>query len=556
MSARVTVSVVVLLGILAGCGEGSDAASSSSSYAAPALEPAELEALRRLAPADAALIVGLPSIEAADAWLTDLGAFFGETPKSILEPLGALAGGPLLRRHVVTDKPIWIALSPLDPAGSPAPVLLLPTTDAETLRSILFGSTLHADGGYVGISADPNYAPGNALAPISEPLPLGPLALRADPARLFALMRPMVEGMLPLLMASAPPASLGGMDPKAFFDLYVRVVFDSIEAIETAEGSVTLDGDELLVDGRLEVVAGSAFADIPAARCGDLDDMVSWLDGEASAQTVMAIDAGAFATANRNLLLDLADVYPGSGGDAALELVATTQVLAARCGHVFVSDGDFGPGGMEFGMMVEAPGGDDLVGTLSDLTRHGMELYSGIEVEVEKRTIDGRPATELRVDLSAFLENLVTGDSGADAARGEMMRGLYGGDGVMRYLTTARDGRVLMTGGARVDSAEARLSREPSPPPRELLAALERVEDMHTRLILRVDYGRFMALMAKSMAMSMRSAPGMPDLAEVFANEHEIPVTFWAGGKEREWTLGMTLGMTGVVGLVRDLRER
>ncbi|RKY20611.1 MAG: hypothetical protein DRQ55_07085 [Planctomycetota bacterium] len=545
MAAKRTRPLAVALLTLALCACGDEAAEPRR-FSAPPADPADLEAMRRLVPTDAALVMGAPSLAVADQALADMSALFGGRAPSLLQPLAAALQGTLFERFIDHDRPLLVALAP---SGTSAePVIVLPVTDAAALRAGLEGVTIHEDGRYLGLSRDPTYTPGNALAPLTAPLPDGQLALRADLASMLAPLRPMAELMVPSMAAQAPAGSMGGMDPAALMSAYVRFVFDGAQAVDSIELGLSMLDGSLDVSGQVDVVPGSPLADIPAAQCDTLDEMVAWLDGGAAMQMVCAIDAGAFAQATRGWMLETVDVWPDTSEDALIEYLATLEVVSRRCGHVFVMDGEFSPGGIDCAYLFEADDADAFVDTLSVFMQQGLEVIGGRAVELIKSSRDGRPSTELVVDMSAMLES--SGDD--DPAVDQILRQMYG-DGVMRYVTTAGDGRVVMAGGTRSESASARLDAPRGNPPQSLLRALDQLDGMHTRAVMRMDYGR----MFTTIAGLMQGMPDMqPELVERLRTEHEIPLTLWVGGLGRRWRVGSSLDLAGLAELIKSLQAR
>jgi hypothetical protein len=504
---------------------------------------ADLASLGRLVPEDAVAIVATPSLASMDAAFAEMARHFENERFVLSDRLEGLPGWPGAD-FVTSSMPLAVTIGPIMGLVPPSMTFILPVTDVEAVRRRLAGMTVHADGGYVGISLDAGYTPGGSASELASALPEGQLVMRADPHGLLGPLRPTAELMAPMVM-SGQQVSFGGMDPAIMGEVYVKLVFDLLEGMERVEGSLTATDGRVVVNGLADVRAGSILADIPPATCDSLDEMMGWMEDDSGIQMVAAVDARAFAELSSRLMLESMDIYPAASEDDLMEYLATLQVLSARCGHVFAADGDFSPGGMEFSYLIEAQDPNGTVDSMTAFMREGFEFLGGRTAEVETLLEDGWATANLSVDMNEFLESMSeTGGAEQSAAMNEMFKEMYGGDGVIRYKAQAADGRIMLsTGGA----AERTPDSQGDGAPQDVVAALARIEDADTRLVMRLDYARLMS----SMTAMLSSMPGMEDIS--MSSTGPVPLTMWLGGKGTSWTFGTDFDLGAFARMMKSM---
>jgi hypothetical protein len=527
------------------------AACSQDSAIGSQVTAADLAAMGRLVPADALAVIGTPSLAELDAALAGMLGSFGQQPPDLSAELASVPGWPG-SAEVNRSLPILVAVRRAQGLAPPPLVFILPIEDADAASNGSATLSVHVDGRYVGLSDDASYVPGGVPSPLAESLPAGQLAMRADVNSLLTPLRPMAELMAPGLGA-IQPGVVGGMNSAAMISAYVRVFFDAIEATQSVEAAVSFVDGHLIVEGDVDVLAGSMLADIPPASCDELDEMVGWLGDESAMQMVSALDSRAFAELTKEMMLSASEIWPSTTEDDLLEYLATLQVLSAHCGHVFVGDMEFSSDGLDCSYLFEAQDPNGLVELMTEFMREGFEFFGGRGASVETSIEDGWARSELAVDMTDLIAASATGDPEVDAAMAEMMLQMYGGDGVIRYTTRASDGRVVLSvGGNEVSAARARPSSSNGPPP-ELVEALERLSGADTRVVMCLDYSRIIASMAGMMAVM----PGMETLRpEALELADPVPLTLWLGGRGTRWSFGFDFALDAFARMLTNVGPR
>jgi hypothetical protein len=504
---------------------------------------ADLAALGRLVPEDAVAIVATPSLTSMDAVFAEMARHFENERFVMSDQLEGLPGWPGADL-VDGSLPLAVTLGPIMGLVPPSMTVILPVSDVDAASRRLTGLTVHTDGNYVGISVDPGYTPGGVASELAAALPHGQLVMRADPQALLGPLRPTAELMAPMAMAGQQ-MSFGGMDPAIMGEIYVKLIFDLLEGMERVEGSLTATDGRVVVNGLADMHERSILANIPPATCDSLDEMMGWMEDDSGIQMVAAVDARAFAEVTSRFMLETMDIYPAASEDDLMEYLATLQVLSARCGHVFAADGDFSPEGMEFSYLIEAQDPNGTVDSMTAFMREGFEFMGGRTADVETLLEDGWAEAKLSVDMNEFLESMTeTGDAEQDAVMNEMFKEMYGGDGVIRYKAQAADGRIMLsTGGAPERTPESKGGGAPQ----DVVAALARIEDADTRLVMRMDYARLM----NSMTALMSAMPGMENLS--MSSSSPVPLTMWAGGKGTRWTFGTDFDLGAFARMMKSM---
>ena len=490
------------------------------------------EALRRLVPGDAVLVLQLPSLAITDEAWGRLSRTFGEDrPRSVLSGLTDLLDVRVDAQLVDRARPLMLVLRPLGMLGSVDPVLLLPVTDDARADASLGSAVVQASEGYVALAAT-GYELPDAPAPLGADLPPGHLSLRADLPGLFEPLWPAIRGVVQLIKAQAASMPTSTMDMVALYDAYPRLLERAVASTQAFEaGAWYLDG-QLVFDAQIEVTPDSGLADIPPASCDALEDMLGWLDDGAALQMVVGMDARAFAELMQEFMLELVDVYPQADEDALLEYVASFQVLAARCGHVFVADGRLAPEGLAFSYLYEADDPQRLAEAVDTNMRAGLALSSGHAAVSESTSVGGRPAVRFDVDLSGSVTS-PGADPALQAALEDMLRRMYGGDAHMRWVTTPLADRVAVISGDDA-AAQARIERPANAPPADLLAALDNLGEVDTRCVMRMDVARLLV----GMGRFMTGFPGMEhNPFEQLDERVSAPWITSLGGKGRTWRL-------------------
>ncbi len=523
--------------------------------AAPAVQASDPAAMQRLMPGDAVAVVGAPSLAALDQAIAALAQAAQSRIKGASGRLSQLRGWP---KTIQLDhsRPLLVAVRPMQGLSWPDPVFILPVTEIPAVNSYAPGSALYIDGDYIGVSQDASYAPGGSASPLADSLPEGHVAARAHLAELLGPLRSAATAMMAVVAASQPSGleGMGGMDSAALISAYTGLVFDAIEATPLVEAGLTFADGHFTLDGLCSVREGSALADIPPASCDKLDEMVSWLDAGAPMQIVTAMDAGAYAKVLSDWMLDTSGIWPQASEDDLMEYLATMQVLGARCGFVSVGEMDFSEYGMEFAYQFEAEDPNGMVELMSQVMVMGYQLGGGQGTQATSTTEDGWTISETSVDMNASLDRLGLPDTRANAATQEMVRKVYGGDGVMRFSTRASADRVTMVMGGQ-EPAGVAASRPPASgqAPEQIAFALQRVDGAHTRMAMHLNYTSLMVSMFSLMSESPEL--NLPPLDRLKGAE-PVSLIVWAGGKGTQWNFGLDFDVAAMARLMQLVTER
>lgn len=161
------------------------------------------------------------------------------------------------------SRPLAMAFSLGGQYGGPEPIAMvvlpvLPDTDAETMALVSGYPSAQVMGDYVALSEDPTYAVAGVVPALAENLPKGQMAVRVDLETIFAIMRPMLDGML----TSMEEANQSGEEAPGAPSMpeptiqAIRGLMDSARIVEFAVDES--DGELEFLMG-LDIFAGSAF---------------------------------------------------------------------------------------------------------------------------------------------------------------------------------------------------------------------------------------------------------------------------------------------------------
>ncbi len=167
--------------------------------------------------------------------------------------------------HGLTDvidrtRPIALVISLGMQYGPPEPIqtLLIPVmegADPEAMAMVSGLASAEVHGGYVALSADPNYQAAGAVPALAENLPSGQLAGRIDLETAFLMMGPMVEMMLSAMEEQARQDP----DAETLPEPMMQGIRGLIASARIGEFSVDEQDGELEFRLALDVFAGSVL---------------------------------------------------------------------------------------------------------------------------------------------------------------------------------------------------------------------------------------------------------------------------------------------------------
>src|SRR5436190_2227550 len=272
-------------------------------------------ALASLSPADTVAVVRIASIDELVQHARDVARSAGQSPDDIdadtmLQRLGAMGGRTEL---IDRGRPIAVAVT-LPRGGQPAPVLLVPATDAAAYASSLPRLEVApvVAGKYVAVPFGTKYEKPASPSAAMDGLQGGVFALRADVEKFTAAFGPVIavglksfEGM----MAQQMHAAGSGVDGQAVAQLYTDAARALLAAAKSLELGVDFRDGYLDAFATLTVKPGSDLDGWSSAPV-DLRAVASRMTGKGQVEVAAVMDAQKLWPRYEAVMDAMLDMYP------------------------------------------------------------------------------------------------------------------------------------------------------------------------------------------------------------------------------------------------------
>lgn len=476
--------------------------------------------LARLVPRDTVIYVEMPSLDRfVSAWRRTHDSFDPSGKDSIdLDHMLKEFDVPCSAADLDTKRPLALCLTMArEPGAEPKPVFLLPARSPENFAKSLSTPehkvTTLVDGSYVLVAPEsPSIERDGNAAPIALGLPQGDVVARIDLARLIEQFRPMIDPMLEQIEAASEEmaaGAAGGVDVSPVMGMYMDGLRDFFDSAQTLDVAGRLESSRMELAFDLSNKPGSVLANFGSKEKTDVRALSRYFDSQSAINVLAGMDMQAMTKRFGPLYQAMPEMYPEPMRAAMKRMFGQMGELGAQLGNAMCASLDFGADGLRGAYFLRARDANKVLEAYKTM----MTSAPGLAFEaLPASTVDGAAVIgwRMRFDAKAL---------GAAEEQGEqlseMVKRIYGADGIVVRLATKADLCVLVLGGdeAFLKSTLARVNGAPQPLPPSVQRALEQVAGMSPCFVTHWDFGRMMkgiSSLAGSLAPMAESMPELP----------------------------------------------
>jgi hypothetical protein len=510
-----------------------------------------------LIPTDTVAVARLQSIDQVLQYAIDVAKAVGKesnlTADRLLGQLSMIPG-----KHELIDLhlPIVLAVS-LPRATPPAPVLLLPTTDAAAYAASLAAPGMEpvVAGSYVAVPLGGKYVKPAAPSQVLAQLPDGAFALYADAEKIVAAFGMVIGTTLSaakVKFAQQLELDSPGVDGETLAETYL----DGVRAVLGCAKSFRFRADYR--EGQLEL-----FATLQVKPGSDMDGWSSpRLDaaaggpptGRGALDTVIGADWQKLWPRLLSLLDRVAEAYPKATADRLRELAAAQTPLYAALGPFVALDGDvFAADGFHLTLRATRADVGPLLAAVDALCKKSQLGAAGIEIGAPRTTeASGATITDrvLTIDPTKLADAVAMTTTGMENITHEqILQAVLGGTKIPLRIVT-KNGRAVVAIGAQADAATmAAVDGAARPWSKPVQEAFARVADCNPLVVQRIDFGALVAAFAR-LAHQLDENLQMPE----YPPGATAAFVFAFGIRDAEWRGGVSIDVAGAAQLFKALR--
>ncbi|MFN0008665.1 MAG: type II secretion system protein GspG [Planctomycetota bacterium] len=484
---------------------------------APTAAKASTADLAGLVPAGTAIYIQAPSVDHLASAIRELSAAFDPSaPAMDIDEVLAGLNLPGATKEIDRSKPLGVCMVlPEQAGGEPMPTVLVPVLSPENfVRSFSesgMPATTAIHGNYVAVSMGPAASPAPTPAAIALELPAGDIVARLDVQRLVAHFRPMIDAGLAQMttaMDSMPPEATAGMDVAPFMKLYVDGVRSVLDAGQTFDLALRLDGSVVELASKLTAREGSVLDGFSSEQKTSAKALARFLDPEAPMSAILGMDQAMMLQRMKPLIDAAFTMYPEPMRSSFQKMMGSADELAAQFGSAMCINAAFGTDGLRYAGYFQPKDPAKFL----EIYRTMMSSVTGITFdEMKEGEVSGVKVMRSRMRLD--VETMVGGQLDAVGKEGKdemmaMFDRMYGEDGLAFTIGTQDGVTAVVLGGddAYLESSLKRLSKS-STLPRGMARGLEQVGDLNPCFVMQYNLG---AMMQGMQGLMGGMAGGMP----------------------------------------------
>jgi len=445
-SVRHGITCLLLIGLLAACGEEKKPAES-------AVSSALVESVGALAPADAQIIVQFASADAARDLVAAAGtaaAFPGAQ-----DPLGMLATSMGIDTSKIDrSRAAAVALTLRKGAPAPQTVFILPFEDAAAAtKSHTGGKAIR--GGYAALTTDAELP--KAGSTLAKGLLAGDISIRADCKSVVALYRDVIEQGFAAFDAEMKQAAArtGANQPDltGIFDAYGAAGRNLIFGTDTIDLALRREqGGALAIDAVLAATPGGPL-DFKDKEASKLASLAENLPGDLPLAMLMRFDWASYMKLFETMFDSMVDAAPEAKRPAMREYIQRMNASTEKLGKNFALSIGMGKSGMRAVMAIDSA---DPAGYIAEyaalVTNPVVSDFGMIFTPKGVKEISGAKVSRFRftMDMEQYLAAAGVDDSlpGVDkAGLKKMMAVVLGPDGLTLDMVAIDDRVIFVMGG-------------------------------------------------------------------------------------------------------------
>lgn len=526
---------------------------------APSFPPAAQDSLGKLVPKDTVILVQVPSLDGLVSGARRTIAAFDPSNKETIDAEHLLKNMdfPGDVSQVDPKRPLGLCLTlARDPGATPQPVFLVParssaayvkslTTPERTITSIAQGDYVLVAPESTSITCD-----GSAAA-LAQNLPAGDLVARVDLARLIEQFRPMIDPMLDqieMMGEQAGAGAAGGINPAPVMGLYMDGVRDLLDSVQTLDAAVRLAGTRMEVGFDLANKPGSVLAGFGSKEKTDIRSLARMFDTNSAMNVLAGMDLVAMAKHFGPLYEALPEMYPDTMRPAMKSIFAQLDEFSAQMGSAMCVSADFAADGMRIAYLLRPKDAGKLLATYKSMIAN----MPGAMLELLPETsLDGVPVTSWRFRPDPKLLETLGATPEAEKQLPEMMKLLYGKEGMVVRIVPKGEFLALVMGGddAFLRSTLARIGAGSAALPAPVQRALEQIGNMSPCFVMHYDLGKL-----------MKGISGLVGSLEPGAAEEMPRVNFsvlaWGGVDGPLWHGALGADLDEITQAMREIEEQ
>lgn len=526
---------------------------------APSFPPAAQNPLGPLVPKDTVVLLQVPSLDGLVAGARRTIAAFDPSNKETIDAEHLLKNMdfPGDTSQIDPKRPLGLCLTMArDPGATPQPVYLVPARSSaayvqslakpeRTITSVVLGDYVLVAAESSGITCD-----GSAAA-MAQNLPAGELVARVDLARLIEQFRPMIDPMLDQVEAASEQAASGapgGMNVAPVMGMYMDGVRDFLDSAQTLDAAVHLAGSRMDIAFDLANKPGSVLAGFGSKEKTDIRSLARMFDTNAAINVLAGMDLVEMAKHFGPLYEALPEMYPEPLRPAMKQVFARMGEFNAQMGSAMCVSADFGADGLRIGYLMRPKDAGKLLATYKSM----LSGMTGVMFEaLPDTTLDGAPVTSWRVRPDAKMLETLGATPEAQKQLPEMMKLVYGKDGMLVRLVPKGEYFAMVMGGddAFLRSTLARIGAGSAALPAPVQRALDQIGNMSPCFVMHYDLGKLM----KGISGLMSSVePGAADEMPAL----NLSVLAWGGVDGPIWHGALGADLDEITKAMRELEAQ
>lgn len=443
---RVETACLLLIGLLAACGDENKPAESAASSAL-------VESVGALAPADAQIIVQFASADAARDLAGAISPVTGLPGGN--DPLAMLAGSMGIDvAQIDRSRAAAVALTLRKDAPMPQAVFILPFADAAAAtKSHTGGKAIR--GGYAALTTDAELP--KAGCALAEGLPVGDISIRADCKSLVALYRDVIDqGLAAFESQMKQTAAAAGSDQAnvaGIFEAYVEAGRNLIFGADTIDLALRRESSGALAIDAVLTATPDGPLDSKDRAPSKLANLATNLPDDLPLAMLMHFDWASYMSMFETMFDSMIESAPEAEQPAIRSYIKRMNASMAKLGKNFSFAVGMGKSGMRVVMALESPDPAGYIAEYTALLADPVSSTFGMSFKAEgTKDIGGAKVQRFRftMDSEKYFAALGIDESlpGFDAAGlKKLMDVVLGSDGLTVDLVALDDRVVFVMGG-------------------------------------------------------------------------------------------------------------